>query len=291
LDRRRQQWYRLREIRSTVGNRFVVVGDFGDFKRGLQCQVEVDWKGMASEERARLTDQRREQAEHDQKLRQAAAARAAMTAAALWSNASRCGASEYLTRKGVEPEACRYLQDGSIVIPLLRYDEPRAQALKATQRIWGDGTKRFSKGFQKAGVCLRLGLVVTDEPLLVCEGYATGLTLRMAVHRRLPVFVALDAGNLLPVVELLRTLHPESRILICADDDHNTVGNPGREHARRACQAVKDCRYTWPVFRPGRRGPKDTDMNDLHRLEGLPVVRRQLLHVLPLLGCKVLRAA
>lgn len=288
---KKKHWYRLREIHSSLGNRFVVVGDFGDFKHDVRCQVEVDWKGMASEERERLMEQRRVQEERDQQLRTAEAARAAMTAADLWASASRTGSSEYLVRKGVDAEACRYLPDGSIVIPLLRYDQPREQALKATQRIWPDGTKRFSKGFQKPGVCLRLGLVVAGEPLLICEGYATGLTLRMAVQRRLPVFVALDAGNLQPVAELLRQQYPESRILVCADDDYRTVGNPGRDKAHRVGKAVEDCRYTWPVFRPGRRGPKDTDFNDLHRLEGLHVVRRQLLHVLPLLGSEILNAA
>jgi putative DNA primase/helicase len=70
----------------------------------------------------------------------------------------------------------------------MRYDLPRADALQALQRIAADGSKRFTKGLQKPGVCLRLGLVVAGEPLLVCEGYATGLTLRMALGRRLPVF-------------------------------------------------------------------------------------------------------
>jgi putative DNA primase/helicase len=125
----------------------------------------------------------------------------------------------------------------------------------------------------------------------VCEGYATGLTLRMAVERRLPVFVALDAGNLQPVAELLRELYPQSRLLVCADDDYRTPGNPGREKAYRVQKAVADCRYTWPIFRPGHRGPKDTDFNDLHVREGIHAVRRQLRHVLPLLGSEILNAA
>ncbi len=287
---KKAHWYRLRELRTEAGT-WVVVGSFGNHKGQERWRVEVDWKGIGEEEREALAQRRQAQADADRAQRELEAARAAMTAADLWASASRTGASEYLKRKGVDAEACRYLPDGSIVIPLLRYDQPREQALKATQRIWPDGTKRFSKGFQKPGVCLRLGLVVAGEPLLLCEGYATGLSLRMAVQRRLPVFVALDAGNLQPVAELLRQQYPESRILVCADDDYRTVGNPGRDKAHRVGKAVEDCRYTWPVFRPGRRGPKDTDFNDLHRLEGLHVVRRQLLHVLPLLGSEILNAA
>lgn len=287
---KKNHWYRLRELRTQAGS-FVVVGSFGNHRGQERWRVEVDWKGISDEERDALAMRRQAQAEADQRARAVEAQRAAMTAAELWASAAREGASTYLQRKGVEPEACRYLPDGSIVVPLLRYDEPRATALKAVQRIWPDGAKRFTKGFQKPGVCLRLGLVVAGEPILVCEGYATGLTLRMAVERRLPVFVALDAGNLHPVAELLRGLYPHARLLICADDDFRTAGNPGREKAHKTAKALDDCRYTWPVFRPQNRGPKDTDFNDLHAREGLHVVRRQLRHVLPLLGSELLNAA
>ena len=287
---KKSQWYSLREIR-TQGGTFVVVGSFGNWRGQESHRVDVDWKGISAEERAELEQRRQAQAEAADAERKAAAALASMNAQELWAAAARDGGSDYLIRKGVDAEACRYLRDGSIVVPLLRYDEPRDQALKALQRIWPDGSKRFTKGFQKPGVCLRLGHVVVGEPVLLCEGYATALTLRMAVQRRLPVVVALDAGNLLPVAELLRTLYAQSALLICADDDYRTPGNPGREKAHKAAKVVADCRYTWPVFRPSNRGPKDTDFNDLHAREGLNVVQRQLRHVLPMLGSEILNAA
>lgn len=287
---KKTQWYRLREERTHAGTH-VVLGSFGNWRGQQSHRVEVDWKGITDAERAELQQRRQAQADAAAAERALLAAQASMTAGELWASASRTGHSTYLQRKGVDAEGCRYLRDGSIVLPLLRYDEPREQALKALQRIWPDGTKRFTRGFQKPGVCLRLGHVLVGEPMLVCEGYATGLTLRMAVERRLPVVVALDAGNLLPVAELLRTLYPGSRLLICADDDFMTVGNPGREKAHKAAKAVPECVYTWPVFPPGRRGPKDTDFNDLHATAGLAAVRRQLRHVLPLLGSEILHAA
>lgn len=289
---KKKQWYRLREVRAGVaGDAWVVVGDFGDFKHGVRERVQVDWKGMAAEQRERVLEQRRQAEEVARQERAEQARLAALTAAEMWQSASKEGTSPYLQRKGVTPEACRYLRGGALVIPLLRYDEPRETALKALQVIQSDGTKRFTRGFQKPGVCLRLGHAAVSEPVLICEGYATGLTLRMATDRRLPVVVALDAGNLAPVAELLRGLYPHSRLLICADDDYRTPGNPGREKAHKAAKAVEDCAYTWPYFRPGARGEKDTDFNDLHAREGLHMVRRQLCHVLPLLGSEVLNAA
>ena len=287
---KKNQWYRLRETRTDAGT-FVVVGSFGDWRGQERHRVEVDWKGIGEEERAALQARRQAQAQADAEARAQAAAAASMTAAQLWAAASRQGHSPYLQRKAVQAEACRYLRDGSIVVPLLRYDMPREQALRGVQTIRPDGTKRFTRGFDKPGACLRLGHVVVAQPILVCEGYATGLTLRMALERRLPVVVALDAGNLQPVAERMRALHPQCPLLICADDDWRTEGNPGRMKAHKLARAVAHCAYTWPVFRPGNRGEKDTDFNDLHVRDGLAAVRRQLRHVLPLLGFEALEHA
>lgn len=287
---KKTQWYCLREMR-TQGGTWVVVGSFGNWRGQESHKVDVDWKGISAEERAELEQRRQAQADADAAARRVAAAQAAMNAHELWASAQRIGSSAYLTRKGVDAEGCRFLADGSIVVPLVRYDEPRETALKALQRIWPDGQKRFTKGFEKPGTCLRLGHVVVGERILVCEGYATGLTLRMAVDRRLPVVVALDAGNLLPVAELLRRLYPQSRLLICADDDWQTKGNPGRDKALKTARAVGRCDFVYPIFRRANRGMKDTDFNDLHVSEGLQCVRRQLRHVLPVLGSEVLNVA
>lgn len=289
---KKNQWYRLREVRTDAGT-YVVTGSFGDWRGQERHRVEVDWQGITEAERQALQARRQAQAEADAQARAAAAAQAAMTAAELWASAARepLGPVPYLQRKAVQAEGCRYLRDGSIVIPLLRYDLPRDQALKALQVIRPDGTKRFTKGFTKPGCCLRLGHVVVGEPLLICEGWATGLSLRMALERKLPVFVGLDAGNLLPVAQLLRGLYPQSPLLICADDDWRTEGNPGRHKAHLTAKAVAECAYTWPVFRRHLRGPKDTDFNDLALRQGLNAVRQQIRQVLPFIGSEILNAA
>jgi putative DNA primase/helicase len=282
-------WYKLHEMRTGDGQ-YVVVGSFGNWKVGERHRVEVDWKGISQAEREALAAQREAAAQAQALERQQLAERAAMTAAQLWKVADRTGESPYLQRKLVDGEACRYLRDGAIVIPLIRYDLPRDEALKGLQVIHADGAKRFTKGLDKPGTCLRLGHVVVGEPVLICEGYATGLTLRMATERRLPVVVAIDAGNLAHVVRLMRELFPHSPLVICADDDWRTNGNPGRSKAHQAARAVTDTTYFWPVFGPGR-GDKDTDFNDLHKREGLNAVRRQLRTVLSALGSEILNAA
>ena len=279
-------WYWLRTFRPDAGGAFIV-GRFGSYKTGESVKVEVDWRPLSEAERERQRAERAAAQARAREAREREARLAAMSAADLWHEAAKEGTSPYLQRKGVEPEACRFLRDGSIVVPLLRYDLPRAEALKGVQRIWPDGRKRFTAGFAKTGCSLRLGDVVDGATVLVTEGFATALTLRMAVDRELPVFVALDAYNLLPVLLILRSLYPDAPLLICADDDWRTrnregaLENVGCLQAWAAARQIERCYVTHPAFpRSTARGEKDTDFNDLHKLQGLDEVRAQLAPVL-----------
>lgn len=280
-------WYWLQTFRTDSGANFVV-GRFGSYKSGESEKVQVDWKPLSEAERTRRVAEEAAARKKSDEASAQAAEIAAMNAVDLWRRADKVGHSPYLVRKGVEPEACRYLPDGTLVVPLLRYDLPREEALRAVQRILPDGSKYFTKGFVKPGCAVRLGDVPSSalNLVLICEGYATGLTLRMATDRQLAVYVALDAGNLVHVTQLVRDLHPEHRLLICADDDYLTtdhagvLNNPGRTAARLVAKQVTSCDFLWPVFKTATRLPKDTDFNDLHARQGLEAVRRQVGAVL-----------
>lgn len=277
-------WYWLQEFRPAAGGCYVV-GRFGSYKTQTSEKVQIDWAPLSAAERERMAAEQTRAREAADAARREAAELAALGAGELWRRAARTGTSAYLTRKQVEPEACRYLPDGTLVIPLLRYDYPRSEALRAVQRILPDGQKFYTKDFAKPGCALRLGdpAECSTRLVLICEGYATGLTLRMATDRRFLVFVALDAGNLQHVTPLVRELLPDARLLICADDDHLTrdqvtqeLCNPGRTTARKVAKQVPRCDFLWPVFDPTTRKDKDTDFNDLHLRQGLDAVRRQV---------------
>jgi putative DNA primase/helicase len=223
------------------------------------------------EARRAVMQRQLEQEEADRSRR---AAHASMRASRLWRMGSDTGVSPYLARKCVAPESVKFLPDGTLVVPMIRYDLPRAAALVGAQSILPDGSKRFTPGTAKRGSACRLGLVEVGAPLLVCEGYATGCSIRMALDGRYPVFVAFDAGNLVHVVEILRGLYPSCPILICADDDWRTPGNPGRTKAREISRKVPFVHIIAPAFGVDR-ADKDTDFNDLHLRSGLAVVARQ----------------
>ena len=314
-----KDWYKLYLFRRDAdkGGGDYVVGTFGTYRHGGASQkVDVEWAPLSPEERARRAEELRAQRARAAAERRAEIANAMAEAIDVWRRGVKEGHSPYLERKGVKGEACRYLAqpivlrwpgdpgeddtvvrlpEGTLLVPLLRYDLPRETALRALQFIRPDGAKIYQRGMDKPGCCLRLGDIdATATPLfLVVEGYATGLTARAAIDGLYPVFVALDAGNLAHVVPLLRKLYPVTRILILADDDWKTrdpvsgeLTNPGRHAARAVARKVEGCDLVWPIFKPDTRGDKDTDFNDLQAREGLDAVRKQLSGVVTMMAMR-----
>ena len=108
------------------------------------------------------------------------------------------------------------------------------------------------------------------EVICIGEGFATCATLREATSHA--VVGAFDCGNLKPVSESIRAQYPNARIVLAADDDYDTDGNPGLTKARDAATAIGGS-VAVPDFGPNR--PADAkDFNDLSALAGLDAVRR-----------------
>ncbi len=287
-----KSWFKFYRFRPRSGGEFIT-GSFGTYKGGGAWEkVETPWVQLSAEDRERQRRERAEAQARAAKAREETKRIAALAAVDLWREAAREGRSPYLERKGLQGEACRYLRDGTLVILMIRYDLAREQAIQAAQRILPNGEKYYTRGFEKPGCALRLGDVDEGTQLvLLCEGYATGLTLRMALDRAVPVFVAFDAGNLHHVGPLVRQLLPHARILLCADDDWLTrdpqtkkLNNPGRTAARKVARAVERCEVVYPVFDPKLRQKPDTDFDDLRMRQGLDVCARQLRRAIQQIG-------
>jgi putative DNA primase/helicase len=271
---RKKAYYRIDERVSRAGRAYFV-GAFG-FKGNGPYLVEYQGETLSPDEIRRLEEARRIAAERDAKLRSREIQLAADRAADTWRDASPTGSSPYLQRKGVEISGgwVRYLGP-NVVVPMVRYDLPEGERIKGVQIIRPDGEKRFTAGMEKKGTAAVIGLHADRDPILICEGLATAASCWLSMSRIYRVVVAFDAGNLLPVAEIIRSQHPHAPILICADDDYLTEGNPGRVKAVAAATQV-DGRVVYPIFR-SRGGAKLTDFNDLHVTEGLPEVTEQLV--------------
>ena len=167
----------------------------------------------------------------------------------------------YLAGREVQPHGLR-VHGTSLVMPLYDMDGE----LWSVQFITSHGDKKFLPEGRVAGCFYPMGK--SNGTTVICEGFATGASIREATD--LAVLVAHSAGNLKAVAEALRAKHPDERILIAADDDWQTDGNPGLTKAGEAAQAA-GATVVVPQFPERFEGL--TDFNDLHREFGLDRVK------------------
>lgn len=105
--------------------------------------------------------------------------------------------------------------------------------------------------------------------MCIVEGFATGATIHQATGY--PVAVAFNAGNLELVAQAIRHKLPALPLIICADDDAGTEGNPGIAKANLAALAT-GAKVAVPFF--GDQRPEGaTDFNDMAALLGPEAVR------------------
>lgn len=218
---KKKAWYKLQEFTLRSG-KVVLTGSFGFFQGAEKhkFRVEMDWKGLDPEERAAAEAQRREHERKAAEKVQQRATAAAKRAQFQWTSATREGSSPYIERKKITAPGVRYGADGTVLIPAVAFTESGTQ-LVGLQKIDPDGEKRFNTGMAKQGSCCPIGRIGAEDALLfLAEGYATARSVSMATDGQLGGYVAWDAGNLIHVARMARARHPNTHILLCADDDH-----------------------------------------------------------------------
>ena len=135
----------------------------------------------------------------------------------------------YLVRKRIRSYGLRQLRD-MLLVPA----RDLQGTLHTLQFIMADGSKRFLTGGRIAGCYFAIGR--PTDSLLVAEGMATASTLYAATGRA--VAACFSCGNMEAVARALRSKFPGLRLVLCADDDFKTPGNPGVTAARAAAKAV-----------------------------------------------------
>lgn len=238
-------------------------GAFGCWREGLQSNwcAKSDNAMTAAERDAHRQRIKAMKAQRDAELL-ATQQQASETAAALWSQADAATEHTYLGRKGIQSHGLKVFGD-KLLIPL----RDTAGKLHSLQTITPDGEKRFHPGGRIKGCYHSIGRPAGR--IIVCEGYATGASIHEATGDA--VAVAFNAGGLGPVAVALHAKHPDLQIIMAADDDHLTDGNPGLDKATAAALAVGGL-VAVPSF-PADRPDKATDFNDLHQLAGLDAVK------------------
>ena len=241
----------------------ITAGSFGSWKLG----ISETWS--AKEYRSLTPKERASNATHMARIRkQRDAVQAEMYAECrlksknLWEKAHDVDVKHpYIAAKGIKAVGIKQLTD-MLLIPVRDY----AGTLHGLQFVKPDGSKKFKTGTSMNGnfCCIRGD---KSGPVLICEGYATGATLAEATGYS--VAVAFNAGNLALVANLLRRKLPKRKIIICADDDRWTEGNPG---VTKATVAAVEARAFLAIPKFNDIETRPTDVNDLCKLEGIGAV-------------------
>lgn len=193
-----------------------------DFKTGLETKFNTynQDQNLTKADVARIKAiLKARQAEQDAIIAERHA-KIAKRAAYLWSIAqSTPQIHPYEAAKGIRATTARQLH-GKLFIPL--YDPKNGMEMVSWQNIDSEGNKRFPFGGKKHGCCHVIGQINPLEPIIFCEGYATGQTLAQATGRA--VAVCFDAGNLLPVVKAFRAIYKTTPFIIAGDNDKSQTG-------------------------------------------------------------------
>ena len=210
----------------------VNAGAFGCWKRGIsenwsakkECTMSADEKERY---RRRMDEIRKQRAEEQSRLN----TECRKLSKKLWDKAKNATDSNpYLKLKGVHAYGVRQLRD-LLLIPVRN----TAGELQGLQFISPVGSKKFKSGTVKTGHYHSFGKII-DRTILICEGYATGASLHEATGHA--IAVAFDAHNLKSVALALRRKYSDYRLIICADNDVGTEGNPGVLKATEAARIV-----------------------------------------------------
>ena len=278
-------WYVIHEHR-TEKNETLIFGSFGDWRSGDSNKIKVKAGRMSQEERDVMRARQEEGKRRAAEIAANAARRAANRASGLFKRMPEKGRSAYLDRKQIVGMGVRYApRSGAVLVPMSNVrDQIIGLQVIYPEKLQDTGRDKsyWPYGMSKEGAFHLIGPhPEPGEPVLVCEGYATGASLHMATS--LTVAIAFDAGNLSVVAKAMRERFPGRALIVCRDDDWKTrrangeSWNPGEEKGSNAALIVGG-QVVGPVF-SGEREIKWTDFNDLHCAEGLDAVRRQVLSV------------
>lgn len=226
---------------------------YGDWSSGFTA-TWTDESHRDSKDSARLLEEARRGAmEYARQQRQRNASAAKRAAEMIHS--AQMGTHPYLARKGF-PEQVGLVLDGKLLIPVR--DVNRYTNIISVQSIAEDGEKRFLAGGRTRDGIYRLGAAPgLARRVVLCEGYATSLSL-FAALQRLPgphsVIACFSANNLVRVAKIFDMGY------VCADHDASQTGE-------RAAIATG---LPWAM------PPEIGDFNDMHQEHGLLAVMEAL---------------
>lgn len=275
-DKDADSWYSLH----LVSDGFVV-GAYGSWRKNFVNKWSSrDKSQMSREDWANATRKWKESEAQRAEEERKAQEKARQRCVEFMSKFTRCEGHMYAMAKGIKIygqvyESTNELTSGWMALPLQDIDG----TVHSMQFIADDGTKRFVSGGRVKGCYFPIS-DIPGGPILICEGYATGASIYEAT--RWTTICALNCGNLKEVALEFRKRYPGRTIVLCADNDDYTEGNPGITKATEARKAIGGL-MCYPEFSDSSE-ERLTDFNDLHQSAGLEPVASRIMGAFPIIA-------
>ena len=219
-------------------------------KRLFFLNAEAQTTAQSKAERERIEAERRRRLAKEEARKQNARRRAWC----IWQEAQAAPANHpYLIRKQIKPNGAkvgrwqRTINDAAgnptaitvenaLLIPMYcsRGTIESVQAIFPERHQQLGRDKDFLPGGGLAGLFWWIG--AKTETVIISEGFATAATLHEQTGNR--VYLAFTANNLLSVAQIVREKLHDTAIILAADNDTKTAGNPGLTKATKAANAV-----------------------------------------------------
>lgn len=168
----------------------------------------------------------------------------------------------YLNAKGL-PNVVALVSDMTLIVPMRNLETNQLQGMQTIawlpeERRW---EKKMAHGMRAKGAVLRLGSQRAKETFL-CEGYATGLSIEMALNRlrlNASVLICFSDSNMAHVASMLK-----GPAFVIADNDASQAGE----------KAARKTGFPWAMS-----DQVGEDANDLHQRAGLAALCKLILEV------------
>lgn len=178
------------------------------------------------------------------------------------------GPHDYLIRKGLSKVDGLVMPDGALLVPMRNLATNELQGAQlirwlADEMKW---EKKMVPGMRAKGAVLRLGPKQAAETIL-CEGYATGLSIELAVRQmrlNASVLVCFSDSNMVYVAGLLS----KGKRLVFADNDKSGAGErAARDTGLPYCMSAIEGEDANDVHKRGGLMPVCTLLMEARRME------------------------
>lgn len=173
---------------------------------------------------------------------------------------------EYLTSKGIESNYSARVSHNTLFVPV--ENEGKIIGVQRIYKEEGKFVKKFASGTKMKGSYCRINNfdISKTEYVYLCEGFATGCTIFNATE--VNTICAFNAGNIFELVSFLFRINPAIKIIIAADNDHETIingekNNVGIEKANIAKKRYPGLILRIPDFSKIENKSGLSDFNDL----------------------------